>query len=171
MINSNGAGVILDDKGIIATNTHIIFNSRSIIVTLVSGEELPANVIHISRSDDFSLLKIETKARLPPIVWADSNLAQLGDAVITLGHSEILSNTISGGQIRAIGIRKQDPDRTPEFFELDINHYQGDSGGPLFDRQGRFLGLISAKRLTEDRSCLAIPSNKIHFAYINLAEQ
>ncbi len=167
---TSGAGVILDPQGIIATNTHVIYGADYIQIQLNTGETLPARILFISPTDDLSLLKINVPIDLKPIVWADSNLVQLNDDVITIGHSELLQSTISGGSVRAIGIRKDDPTLTPEFIEININHYQGDSGGPVFTRNGEFLGLLNAKRLNENRASFAVPANKIHFAYLNLAK-
>jgi serine protease Do len=169
MAHTAGAGVILDENGVIATNTHVIFKAQYIQVTLRTGEKLNASVLHITPHEDVSLLKVTPPRPMTPIIWADSNLVQLNDAIITIGHSELLKSTISGGHIRAIGIRRDDPAQTPEFLELDINHYQGDSGGPVFNRKGEFLGLMNAKRTDENRACLAVPSNKVHFAYISVA--
>jgi S1-C subfamily serine protease len=169
MLTTTGAGVILDETGVIATNTHVIYGAQHIQVTLKTGEKLNAAVLYIAPYEDVSLLRITPPRPLTPIVWADSNLVQLNDEIITLGHSELLRSTISGGHIRAIGIRKGDPAQIPEFLELDINHYQGDSGGPVFNRKGEFLGLMNAKRTNENRACLVVPSNKVHFAYLSLA--
>ena len=169
MFTTDGAGAILDENGVIATNTHVIFGAQYIQVTLQTGEKLNASVLYIAPYEDVSLLKITPPRPLTPIVWADSNLVQLNDEVITLGHSELLKSTISGGHIRAIGIRQGDATRTPEFLELDINHYPGDSGGPVFTRKGEFLGLMNAKRTDENRACLVVPANKVHFAYLSLA--
>jgi serine protease Do len=166
---TSGAGVILDAAGTIATNTHIIYGSRIIEVTLPAQGTFPATVLFVSPQNDFSIIRITPPGPLTPVTWADSDLARLQDEVVTIGHSPLLKSTISGGNIKSIGIRKNDPAQTPEFFELNINHYEGDSGGPVFDREGRLLGLMNAKRLTRDRSCLVVPANKIHFAYLNVA--
>ncbi|MFH0753279.1 MAG: S1C family serine protease [Candidatus Omnitrophota bacterium] len=169
MLETSGAGAILDTYGVIATNTHVIYGATYIQVKLRTGETFSAQVLYISPTDDVSLLKIITSIPLKPVIWADSNLVQLNDEIITPGNSELLKSTISGGRIRAIGVHKNDPTQTPEFLELDINPYQGDSGGPVFTRRGEFIGLIHAKRLNENRACFVVPSNKIHFAYLNLA--
>jgi len=169
IFHTTGAGVILDETGIIVTNTHVIFGAQYIQVTLRTGEKLSASILYISPNEDISLLKITAPRKLSAISWADSNLVQLNDDVITIGHSELLESTLSGGYVRAIGVRKENPLQTPEFLELNINHYEGDSGGPVFTRDGKFLGLMNAKRTQENRACLAIPSNKVHFAYISVA--
>jgi S1-C subfamily serine protease len=69
--------------------------------------------------------------------------------------------------VRGIGIRRNDPARIPEFLELDINHYEGDSGGPVFTRQGRLLGIMSARQNGANRASFAIPSNKVRAAYLS----
>ncbi len=166
-----GAGVIVDQNGTIVTNTHIIYGSQVIKVVLNDGTELPAAVLFVSREYDFSLLKIVGACPQSHIEWGDSDRAELGQEIITIGHSPLLDKTISGGIIRGMGTRTlKDGKTTPELLELNINHYAGDSGGPVFDREGRFLGLIEAKRLTVDRACFAVPVNKIHSAYLSLAD-
>ena len=124
-----------------------------------------------NRDDDLALLQVTPPRAMTPITWADSNLASLGEDVVTIGHSDMIGPVISGGHIKAIGVHHSDPAQTPEFFELDINHYEGDSGNPVFDKQGRFLGMMNAKITGQNRACLVIPANKIHFAYLTLANK
>ncbi len=170
-LQSTGAGVILDANGTVATNTHVVFGSEYIRVTLKTGETLNARVLFISPDDDLALLQVTPPRAMTPITWADSNLASLGEDVVTIGHSDMIGPVISGGHIKAIGVHHSDPAQTPEFFELDINHYEGDSGNPVFDKQGRFLGMMNAKITGQNRACLVIPANKIHFAYLTLANK
>ncbi len=170
-LQSTGAGVILDTNGTIATNTHVVYGSHYIRVTLKTGEALNARILFVSPDDDLALLQVTPPRALTPIVWTDSNLASLGEDVITIGHSDMIGPVISGGHIKAIAVHHSDPSRTPAFFELDINHYEGDSGGPVFDRQGHFLGMMNAKISGQNKSCLVVPANKIHFAYLNLANK
>jgi S1-C subfamily serine protease len=138
-------------------------------VYLKDGRELGAKIIYISPSYDFSLLKIDTIDPLPAITWADSEQLSLGQEVVTIGHSALLNETISGGVIIGWGTRTTEQGDTVEVLQLNINHYPGDSGGPVFDREGRLAGLMNARRTQKDRATLAVPVNKIHFAYLNLA--
>ena len=164
-----GAGVVIDASGIITTNTHIIFGSNIIKVVTQDDHEFPAHVLFISPQYDFSILKIEPSRALTPIEWADSDKLALGQEIVTIGHSPLLDRTISGGVVAGLGTHtNQDGSVTPEMIQININHYQGDSGGPVFDNQGRFIALLNAKRVTLDRAALAVPANKIHFAYLNL---
>ncbi len=165
-----GAGVILDEKGTIVTNTHVIYGSSVIKVTLKDGTTFNASVLFISPSYDFSILRINSPDKLPYIDWADSDALALGQDIITIGHSSLLKNTVSGGYVTGKGTSDSLDDTSVELVKLNINHYPGDSGGPVFDREGKFIGLLNAKRLTEDKACFAVPSNKIHSAYFNLAD-
>lgn len=165
-----GAGVILDEKGVLVTNTHVIYGSNMIKVTLKNGSTFNASVLFISPSYDFSILKINTSEKLPFVGWGDSDGLHLKQEIITIGHSVLLKNTISGGYVIGKGTSSSSNGTSVELVELNINHYPGDSGGPVFNREGRFIGLLNARSLKEDKSCFAVPSNKIHFAYLNLAD-
>ncbi|MBF0123093.1 MAG: trypsin-like peptidase domain-containing protein [Candidatus Omnitrophica bacterium] len=166
---NTGAGIVIDPAGIITTNTHIIFGSNIIKVILPDGNELPAQVLFVSPQYDFSILKINAGQPLTAIEWADSDQLALGQEIVTIGHSPLLNRTISGGTVIGMGTRtSQEGNVTPEMIQLNINHYQGDSGGPVFDNKGRFIALLNAKRMLRDRAALAVPANKIHFAYLNL---
>ena len=172
MLEKTGAGVIVDANGTIVTNTHIIYDSQIITVVLRDGQELPATVAFVSPQYDFSLIKVNPGRALPAVEWGDSDKAELGQEIVTIGHSPLLDRTISGGKIVGLGTRTADDGTvTPELMELNINHYSGDSGGPVFNSEGQFLGLVNAKRVTVDRACFAVPANKIHSAYLNLVNQ
>jgi S1-C subfamily serine protease len=172
MLEKTGAGVIVDPNGTIVTNTHVIYGSQVIKVVLRDKSEVPASVLFVSPQYDFSLIKVSAGRTLPSVEWGNSDEAQLGQEIVTIGHSPLLDRTISGGKIVGLGTRTaEDGTVTPELMELNINHYSGDSGGPVFDAAGRFLGLVNAKRSTVDRACFAVPANKIHSAYLNLVNQ
>jgi serine protease Do len=165
-----GAGVILDSEGTIVTNTHVIYGSQIIKVLLKNGTELNASISFISPSYDFSIIKVQTTSPLPAIEWADSDVLSLGQDIITVGHSELLNKTISGGVVTGRGSSPGEQGDTVELIRLNINHYPGDSGGPVFDKNGRFIALLNARQLNKDKACFAVPANKIHFAYLNLAQ-
>lgn len=163
-----GAGVIISSDGHIVTNTHIIFGSQEILVTFRDGKEIPARILFISREDDFSILQAKTDRPLKAVEFAEPNQAALGEEVNTIGHSDLLKGTISGGIISGLGTRQTEQGPVVELLRLNINHYSGDSGGPVFDRAGRLIGLISSKRLSAERELFAVPADKIHFADISL---
>lgn len=166
---STGAGVIVDPSGYIITNTHIIYGANVIKVDFKNGTSVNAQVPLVSREYDFSILKIDPPFPLTPIEWADSDRIELGQPVITIGHSPLLDRTISEGLVNGLGTRLQDDGTTtPEMIKISINHYPGDSGGPVFNLNGQLIGLMNAKRVTMQRAALAVPANKIHLEYLKL---
>lgn len=165
----SGAGVIIDPAGWVVTNTHIIYGANIIQVKFKNGSSANARVPFISREYDFSILKIDSPCPLTSIEWADSTVIALGQPVITIGHSPLLNQTISGGRINGLGTKMQsDGSVTPELIEISVNHYPGDSGGPVFNLEGGLIGLMNAKRTTIQRAVFAIPSSKIHLEYLKL---
>ncbi len=161
-----GTGIIIDAKGLIVTNTHIIKNAPRIIITLSNKKSYNAQVLYVSIDHDFSILKINPGFGLSPVKFADSALAQIGEPIIAIGSSEYNNNSILSGNITSlIQSRSQG---TIEFIETNLNLYQGDSGGPIFNRQGKLLGMVMGKHQSKERSSLCIASDKIHEQYLTL---
>ena len=159
-----GAGVVVHPAGIIVTNAHTVTKADHIQVILADNTRLPAKVINLIDNLDLALLKIDPPAPMPYVTIADSDKLELGQEVITVGNSQYLKQTISGGKIIGLGTNRtqqtQGKKRT-DLIQTTINIYQGDSGGPLFDKEGNLIGLMTAKESRSIRSSFAIPSNKI----------
>lgn len=165
-LQRSGAGVIIDPSGLIVTNTHTIFNAKKVFVILHDQTSFPAQVLGFVSQYDFAFLRIQPTSVLSAISWADSDQIHLGDDIITIGHSELLKEAISGGKIVGIGVQGGKNLRTTEgeetkLIQVNINVYKGDSGGPIFNRQGEFVGLMVAGQMKADRSSFAIPANQI----------
>ncbi|MBF0385898.1 MAG: trypsin-like peptidase domain-containing protein [Candidatus Omnitrophica bacterium] len=161
--SKSGAGIIITSSGYIVTNLHIIMGAKNIIVELYDSSSYPAEVALAYPQHDLAIIKIKASIELHPIPLADSNKAQLGEQVINIGHSPYLKETLSAGKI--ISLAKSRLTGEVEIIKVNINLYKGDSGGPLFNRSGELIGIVSAQLKSQDRSTLAIPSNKI----VNLA--
>lgn len=159
-----GTGVIIDGTGLIVTNTHIIAHAPRIYVALHNGKVYEASPVYASEAD-FSFIRITPASTLKPIEWADSSQAMPGSPVIALGNSDYNQESILGGKITSL--LESFSSGAVELIEVDINLYKGDSGGPILDEDGRLLGIIMAKRKTQDRKSYAIASNKIRQEYLN----
>jgi len=160
--HAEGFGIIIDSHGLIVTNTHIIANSPQIFVGLSDGTILEAKLVYSSDAD-FSFIKIDPPQPLEVITWADSSQAKQGAQVIVLNKANDGQDHVLGGEITDL-IYGMDSDNV-EMFELNIDLVHGDSGGPLLDDQGHLLGMITAKKLSEDNKSYAIASNKIQREY------
>jgi S1-C subfamily serine protease len=158
------AGIVIDPSGIIVTNTHTIIDAPFIFVILRDGTKWPAQVLFASGEYDFSFLQIHPPYVLNSISWADSSLINVGDPIIAVGNSDYDNQSIMSGYVKSILQNRSSGSN--DFLELDLDLHHGDSGGPILDGQGRLLGMVMAKRESEENSSIAIASNKIHQQYL-----
>lgn len=159
-----GTGVIIDTAGLIVTNTHIVAHAPHIYVALNNGKIYEATPVYTNEAD-FSFLRIHPAHPLKAIKWADSSNIHVGTPVVALGNSDLNQESIIGGNIT--NLLESFSNGNIELIEVNINLYKGDSGGPILDEDGRLLGLIMAKRKTQDKKSYAIASNKIRQEYLN----
>ena len=159
----SGAGVIIDPSGIIVTNAHIVTRAKHIKVTLTDGQQVEAQIVFAAEQEDIALLQIQPPHALKAVSLADSDQIHLRDEIISIGNSPLLNQTVSGGKVIGLGRSRSGKvnDQTNKLIQTTITLYSGDSGGPLFDRQGRLIGLMTAKETSSDRSSFAVPANKI----------
>ncbi len=166
-IENNGAGVIISPDGFIVTNLHVVVYAERVVVYLSNKTAAPAKIVKLMPDEDLALLKIEPPFPLKPIGLADSDHVRLGDAVINIGNSALLRDTISGGKVWRLGTLPDDAGLPMvEFIVVNMNLYGGDSGGPLLNSDGQLIGMIMAKYHNRDRAAIAIPSNKIKKLYL-----
>ena len=158
------AGLIIDPRGIIVTNTHTIVHAPFIFIILKDGTRLPAELLYVSPTYDFSFLLVHPPHPLKPIKWADSSTIALEQPIVAIGNSSFNEQALLGGKIKSIFQSITTKDN--EFLELDIDLYHGDSGGPILDYNGRLVGIIMAKAKSEERRSFALAVNKIHEQYL-----
>ena len=125
--SSLGSGFIIDEKGIVVTNNHVINNAEDILVK-VNDKEYKAKVLGSDPYADIAVLKIETKEKFKPVKFGDSDKARVGDWVVAIGNPFGLGGTVTSGIISA--------------RNREIN--QGNSGGPLFNLNGEVVGINTA---------------------------
>jgi len=137
-----GSGFIIDKKGMVVTNNHVIQGADDIIVS-VNGTEYKAKVVGKDPYMDLAVLKIESKDKFTPVTFGDSDKARVGDWVIAIGNPFGFGGTVTSGIIssrnRDIGLTRYD-----NFIQTDASINQGNSGGPLFDLNGKVIGINTA---------------------------
>ena len=138
-----GSGFIIDSSGIIVTNNHVIKGAEDILVRIEGGQEYEAKVIGADPLSDLAVLKIESKEKLTPVKFGNSDKARIGDWVIAIGNPLGLSGTVTSGIISA---RNRDigMNRYEDFIQTDASINQGNSGGPLFNMNGDVIGINTA---------------------------
>jgi serine protease Do len=138
-----GSGFIIDPRGYIVTDDHVLENADSVMVTFHDGSQHPAQIIGRDGLTDVALLKIETSRPLPYVHWGDSDAVRVGDWVLAIGNPFGLDDTVSSGIISARG-RDIHSGPYDDFLQIDASINRGNSGGPTFDLDGNVIGINSA---------------------------
>ena len=137
-----GSGFIIDEKGIVVTNNHVIQDADDIIIR-VGDKEIKAKVLGADPLSDIAVLQLETNEKFKPVQFGDSDKARIGDWVIAIGNPFGLGGTVTSGIIsarnRSIGLSRYE-----DYIQTDASINQGNSGGPLFDMNGNVIGINTA---------------------------
>ena len=138
-----GSGFIIDSKGLVVTNNHVIKGAEDIVVSVNGSTEYKAKVIGKDPYMDLAVLQIESDEDFQPVSFGDSDKARVGDWVIAIGNPFGFGGTVTSGIIssrnRDIGLTRYD-----DFIQTDASINQGNSGGPLFDLNGKVIGINTA---------------------------
>ena len=138
-----GSGFIIDEKGIVVTNNHVIQNAEDIIVRVNGDKDYKAKVIGADPLSDIAVLQLKTKDKFTPVSFGDSDKARIGDWVIAIGNPFGLGGTVTSGIIsarnRSIGLSRYE-----DYIQTDASINSGNSGGPLFDMNGDVIGINTA---------------------------
>ncbi len=160
---SLGSGVIVDDKGYVLTNVHVIEKAKEIRVTTSDGKTYRAELKGKDDLLDVALLTIETDAPFKAVSFADSDQVEVGDWVVAIGNPFGLSNSVTAGIVSAVSRRINE---TPfdDYIQTDAPINPGNSGGPMFNLKGEVIGLntlIFSKQGNSVGVGFAIPSNQL----------
>jgi len=141
---SLGSGFIIDSKGIVVTNNHVIDNADEISVTLSDGREFKATVKGRDRETDLAVLQLDGgSTRFPFVSFGELDRARVGDWVIAIGNPFGLGGTVTVGIVSARN-RDIQSGQYDDFIQTDAAINRGNSGGPLFDLNGKVIGVNTA---------------------------
>ena len=144
---SLGSGVLIDPKGIILTNDHVISGASKIIATTKSGQELACEVIGSDADNDLAVLRVRRPgAALPTIKLGTSADLMIGETVVAIGNPFGLSNTVTAGVLSALGRSVPGDNQRvySDFIQIDAPINPGNSGGPVVNIQGDLIGIATA---------------------------
>jgi serine protease Do len=155
---SLGSGFIIDRKGYIVTNNHVVENADEITVALKDGKEYEAEIIGRDGYTDIALIKIKSVSNLPALNIGDSEALKVGEWVIAIGNPFGLDHTVTAGIVsakgRVIGAGPYD-----DFIQTDASINPGNSGGPLINMDGEVVGINTLITATGQGIGFAIPIN------------
>jgi serine protease Do len=164
-----GSGMIMDQKGNILTNNHVVGGAKEIQVWLADGTRYPATLVGTDPKTDLAVIRVTAKDPLPHVIFGDSDAVEVGEWVVAIGHPRGLDQTVTQGIISAKhrgGIT--DPSSYQDFLQTDAAINPGNSGGPLLNLRGEVVG-VNAAIVSESGGFegigFAIPSNMaLHIA-------
>jgi serine protease Do len=139
-----GSGFIIDPKGLILTNNHVVENAIDIRVRLNDGREFDAKVLGRDPLTDLALIQLEGNVKdLPVARLGNSDQIRVGDPVVAIGNPFGLTSSVSAGILSA---RARDIQAGPydNFLQTDAAINPGNSGGPLFNMRGEVIGINTA---------------------------
>ena len=160
-----GSGVIVDAKGLIATNTHVIQGAVEIRVVTADGREFDAEKVLVDERTDLAILKVNPAGEaLPYLGLADSDALEVGDLVLAIGNPFGIGQTVTSGIVSGLARTGVGPTDYRFFIQTDAAINPGNSGGALVDVDGKLIG-INTMIFSRDGGSLgigfAIPANMV----------
>jgi S1-C subfamily serine protease len=145
-VRALGSGFVIDTRGDIVTNDHVVQGATDIRVSFGGSAPYPAKIVGTDPSSDLAVLRVAApRSALHPLRFGDSTGVEVGDSVFAIGNPFGLERTMTAGIISALGRDIKAPDglTIPNAIQTDapINH--GNSGGPLLDHSGFVIGVNS----------------------------
>lgn len=146
-VEGAGSGFVIDPRGYILTNHHVVQEAETIEVTLGDQTRYPAKFVGADPRNDVALIKIDPRGRkLTALPLADSSTLQVGQRVLAIGNPFGFQSTLTTGVVSAVGRTVQTGQTTfiDEAIQTDAAINQGNSGGPLLDSHGEVIGVNTA---------------------------
>ncbi len=161
-----GTGMVIDPKGLILTNSHVVGGASKVQVTLANGKVFSDNAVETVGTDaktDLAVISIKTDEPLPYVTFGDSDKVDVGEWVVAIGHPRGLNQSVTQGIISAKHRREiADPSSYEDFLQTDAAINPGNSGGPLLNLYGEVIGInaiIASASGGFEGIGFAIPSN------------
>jgi len=162
-VNGMGTGVVIDPRGYILTNYHVVDGVREIHVTLADGSQYIAQRVARDLETDLAIIKISPREPLTVIEFGTSSDLMLGEPVVALGNAFGYSHTATRGIISALhrAVQVSDAQFYEDLIQTDASINPGNSGGPLLNIDGQMIGINVAVRAGAQGIGFAIPADKV----------
>jgi serine protease Do len=162
-ISGMGTGVLIDERGFILTNQHVVDRVEGIEVHLADGSAYPARVVQQDPTMDIALIKVDAGRALPTVRVGTSSDLMVGETVITIGNAFGYEGTTSTGIISALhrDVRLSDDQEYRNLIQTDACINPGNSGGPLVNIDGELIGINVAVRAGAQGIGFALPIDDV----------
>jgi serine protease Do len=156
-----GSGVVIDEKGYILTNNHVIDDAERLKVTLPDGKVLRGKVVGSDETTDLAVLKVESEQSLPSSQLGNSDNLKTGQIVIAIGNPFGLTGgpTVSAGIVSSLNRSIQTRTGVLELIQTDAAINPGNSGGPLVNTKGEVIAINTANMPYAQGIGFAVPIN------------
>lgn len=161
-VNGMGTGIVIDPRGYILTNHHVVDGVREIQVTTANEDRYTAKLIARDSETDLAIIKIDPREPLPAIPIGTSSDLMPGESVIAVGNAYGYEHTVTRGIISALhrAVQVSDAQYYEDLIQTDASINPGNSGGPLLNIDGEMIGINVAVRAGAQGIGFAIPVNK-----------
>ena len=162
-VNGMGTGVVVDQRGYIVTNYHVVDGVREIQVTLADGQRHVATLVARDSETDLAVIKINSEHLLPVIDIGRSDDLMTGEPVVAVGNAYGYEHTVTRGIISALhrAVQVSDAQGYADLIQTDASINPGNSGGPLLNVDGQMIGVNVAVRAGAQGIGFAIPIDKV----------
>ena len=161
LARSLGSGFIIDRKGYILTNYHVIENADEIRVRTHTGKELEAKVVGRDAKSDIAIIKVKPSNDFKPVVFGDSTKVSIGDFVAAIGNPFGLSHSMTVGVVSAKGRSGKSGEAIADLIQTDATINPGNSGGPLLNLAGEVVGVNTSISALGKGIGFSIPINAV----------
>ncbi|MEX2186703.1 MAG: trypsin-like peptidase domain-containing protein [Pirellulales bacterium] len=158
-VNGMGTGVVIDARGYIITNNHVVEGVRKIEVTLCDGTMLVARLISTDPKTDLALIKVDRDEKFPVITVGTSSDLMIAEPVVAMGNAYGYEHTVTRGIVSALHrtVQVSDAQQYDDLIQTDASINPGNSGGPLLNVDGEMIGINVAVRAGAQGIGFAIP--------------
>jgi serine protease Do len=161
-VNGMGTGIVIDDRGYVITNYHVVEGVGRIRVTTADGTTLIAHLVANDPKTDLAIIKIPAEEPIPVIHIGTSEDLMPGETVIAVGNAYGYEHTVTQGIISALhrSVQVSDHQKYHDLIQTDASINPGNSGGPLLNIDGEMIGINVAVRVGAQGIGFAIPINE-----------
>src|SRR5437867_582935 len=156
-----GSGVIIDKRGYVLTNLHVVRGADGVLVRLSSKEESRGRIVGTDAKTDLAIIRFEPTAPLTVAALGDSDKLRVGEWAIAIGNPFGLDQTVTVGVVSATGRSDVGITTYENFIQTDASINPGNSGGPLVNLRGEVIGINTAIVATGQGIGFAIPINVV----------
>jgi serine protease Do len=162
-VNGMGSGVLIDGRGYILTNHHVVDKVQGIVVTLFDGTTYPGRILQYDAAMDLAVLKVDVDHTLAAVQVGSSSDVMVGETVITIGNAFGYENTVSVGIVSAMhrDVTLSDEQVYRNLIQTDACINPGNSGGPLINVDGELIGINVAVRAGAQGIGFALPIDEV----------